>query len=285
MHRIDARDLIVTDAVHRNAKVNWKKSELRIKEKISSVLSKSSVIVTQGFLGESPEGKPTTLGREGSDYTGAILAYCLDAAKFTVWKDVNGIYNCDPKVFPKAEKIDFLDYTEAIEMTYYGAKVIHPKTIKPLENKGIPLVVRTYITPEDEGSVISKVGQENYPPIIVRESNQIMLQLSTRDLSFVVEENIAEIFGLLDRFRQKVNVLKNTAVSFIICITDQGKRSEECMDSLAKRFQVEGVRNLELLTIRHSTKGLYAEMTKDRVVHFNDHYGNTIQVIMGCKIS
>ncbi len=275
----DARELIITDDIHRNAKVDWVRSLPVIEGQLISALKKEEVVVIQGFLGRDKNGSATTLGREGSDYTGAILAHCLEAQAFTVWKDVDGIYSADPKTFAEAEKINHLDYREAIEMTYYGAKVIHPKTIKPLQNKGIPLHVRSYVDPSAPGTVISQRGQGIYPPIIVRESGQTMLRISTNDLSFVAEDHLAKIFGLFDRYRVKVNAMKNTAVSFVVCFKDDGHRSEACIRKLKEDFELQILRDLSLLTVRHYNEELLDRLTRHQVIYFTERYGSTIQVI------
>ncbi len=276
---LDARDLIVTDDVHRNARVIWEQSIPKITELVHDCLLTSDVVVTQGFTGRSMSGAPTTLGREGSDYTGAILAYALEADSLTVWKDVDGIYSSDPNRSDDAVKMGRIDYREAIEMTYYGAKVIHPKTIKPLENKNIALIVRSYLHPEVEGSVISASGAASYPPIIVRETHQLLLKVRTRDLSFVAEGHLADVFRLCNEYRVKVNAMKNTAVSFLLCFTDDGHRSQQCIEALRESFDVELIDDVELITIRHSTPHLVDSLLQHRVIYFRESYGSTVQVI------
>jgi len=276
---LDARNLIMTDDIHRNARVLWEESIPQIRSQIHNSLIDHDIVVTQGFTGRSVSGAPTTLGREGSDYTGAILAYALDADSLTVWKDVDGIYSSDPNRSSEAVKMDVIDYREATEMTYYGAKVIHPKTIKPLENKGIQLIVRSYVNSDKSGTIISSVGAKAYPPIIVREENQLLLKVKTRDLSFVAEGHLADVFRLCNEYRVKVNAMKNTAVSFLICFTDDGRRSQQCIEALRESFDVELIDDVELMTIRHSTPQLVESLLRHRVIYFKESYGSTVQVI------
>jgi len=276
---VDARSMIYTDDVHRNAKVNWELSSPEIKNTVREALETAEIALTQGFLGRTTDGVPTTLGREGSDYTGAILAYCLDAQSMTVWKDVQGVYSADPKKYDKAVLLDQISYKEAIEMSYYGAKVIHPKTIKPLENKQIPLCVRSFIEKDEVGTVISEIGPPDYPGILVREQDQTLLRISTEDLSFVAEEHLAVIFSLFDKYRIKVNAMKNTAISFVACVKDDGERSRKCVEKLKESMRVEEIDDLELITIRHGSSQMINEITADRVIYFRESYGATTQLV------
>ncbi|MEL6988481.1 MAG: aspartate kinase, partial [Bacteroidota bacterium] len=209
---LDARDIIQTDNTYRDGRVNWQLTKERTKSTIPTLLEKG-LVITQGFIGSTSENFTTTLGREGSDYSAAIIGYCLDAGSVSIWKDVPGILTGDPKLFEDVEKIDQLSYREAIEMTYYGAKVIHPKTIKPLQNKAIPLHVKCFLDKEGSGTIISNEEVNNYPSIVVVEHNQCMLHISVNDFSFVAEHHLSEIFTLLAKHRIKVNLMRNTAIS------------------------------------------------------------------------
>ncbi|MGB1121711.1 MAG: aspartate kinase, partial [Saprospiraceae bacterium] len=220
---VDARQLIRTDDTYREGKVDWDVTPQQFKSVITPLLSKGFV-VTQGFIGSNEAGKTVTLGREGSDYTAAIAAYCLDAEDMTVWKDVPGILTADPRLFKNVTKLDRLSFREAIEMTYYGAKVIHPKTIKPLQNKSIPLMVKSFINPAGEGTMISENLQSAYPPVVVVEKNQALIQVARKDFSFVDEESLSKLFHLFAQHRIKVNMMQNTAIGFSICINNVPER-------------------------------------------------------------
>jgi aspartate kinase len=274
----DARGMIYTDEIHREAKVNWELTKPKLKSKVFSDLEKVDIVVTQGFIGSTTENHTTTLGREGSDYTAAIVAYCCDAESMHIWKDVPGVLTADPKVNPKAERLSKLSYDEAIEMTYYGAKVIHPKTIKPLQNKNISLHVRPFSDPADEGTIIADYKIINYPPILVVEKNQALLHISVNDFSFVAEEHLAQIFKLISLNRIKVNMMKNTAISFTLCVLDDREKLVKFQIGLPENLKLECIYGIEIITVRHFTNSFLDEVLLGREVLFEDRHKQNIQL-------
>lgn len=257
---LDARDYILTDNHYREANVDWEKTEEKVRLDIPHILDES-IIVTQGFIGSTSENFTTTLGREGSDYTAAIFASCLNANSVTIWKDVPGVLNADPKWFDKTELIPELSYTDAIELTYYGATVIHPKTIKPLQNKKISLHVKSFIKPDEAGTVIRTTNQMLPVPSFIFKVNQIQLNIQPRDFSFILEDNLSHIFQLCHQNRIKINMMHNTAIRFSISVDDTGKNVQNFIDELKKRYKVDYLNDLELITIRY-----YNQETIDRVL-------------------
>lgn len=276
---IDARKVVHTNDIHRGATVNWAKTEATIDSMVKPMLKNNATIVTQGFIG-GHNGAITTLGREGSDYSAAIFAYCLNADSLTIWKDVKGVLTADPREFEGAVKIDRLSYREAIEMTYYGAKVIHPKTIKPLQNKGIELIVRSFINREDVGTRIVQEVEISYPPIVVIEKDQCLLHISTRDFSFVAEHHMSQIFDAISRHRIKVNMMRNTAISFTVCVTNEKQRLERLVDALSKDFVVNVDEDLELITVRHQGETDILSLVGARNIIFEERIRNTVQLVV-----
>lgn len=252
---IDVREIIHTDNTWREGKVNWE-----LTEKSSAMLNSNSIYVTQGFIGRTPDNFTTTLGREGSDYTAAILAYCTNAESVTIWKDVPGVMNADPKWFDETRLIDQMSYQDAIELSYYGATVIHPKTIKPLQNKKIPLYVRSFLQPDEKGTVINDLQSPLPVPCFIFKINQILLSISPKDFSFIVEENFSEIFRIFSEFNVKVNVMQNSAISFSVCADNDERKIPGLIAKLRENFRVLYNDNLELITIRY-----YDQPTIDRV--------------------
>lgn len=277
---LDVRDVILTDNTYREAKVDWVETEKRINIKINQLAKDYDVIVTQGFIAATSENFTTTLGREGSDFTASIFSYCLGVKEMSIWKDVPGILSGDPRLFEDATKIDQMSYREAIEMTYYGAKVIHPKTIKPIQNKGIPLHIRSFIEPEGTGTWISDQKDVDYPPIIVFEHNQCLLRIATKNFSFVAEDHLSEIFSLVAKHRVKIKMMKNTAVSFIISADNDAHRIQKLVTDLSENFNIDQQEDLELLTIRHYNKEIIERLTQDRTKLFVERIPNTIQMIV-----
>jgi len=257
---LDARDCILTDNTHREARVYWPETEARIRAIVPPLLQ-NQVVITQGFIGSTTENFTTTLGREGSDYTAAIFAACLDAESVTIWKDVPGVLNADPKWFDETELIPELSYLDAIELTYYGATVIHPKTIKPLQNKGIALYVKSFINADGKGTCIRATKEALPVPSFIFKVNQVLVSILPKDFSFIVEDNLSDIFSLFHRHRIKVNMMHNSAVSFSVSIDDTGDNVHDLLDDLRNRYDVEQQRGLELITIRH-----YNQQTIDRVL-------------------
>ncbi len=275
---LDAKDLLQTDNTYREGKINWEKTNIAVRQNIDS--SKNGFHLTQGFLGKSEEGYTTTLGREGSDYTAAILSFCLDVESMSVWKDVPGILNADPRKFSKVTKLDKISYQEAIEMTYYGAKVIHPKTIKPLQNKNIPMHVRSFLDSSLEGTIISKESEEGYPPIVVLEPKQTLLKISTKDFSFVAEHHLSQVFSKLAKHRIKVNMMRNTAISFSVCITHREHRLKQLIEELKNEFDINQVQNLELITIRHWNREIMENLKRGKIVLLEERIKDTLQMVV-----
>jgi len=257
---LDARNYIMTDNTYTEAQVNWEKTEAIIQAEIPKILGEY-IGVTQGFIGSTSENFTTTLGREGSDYSAAIFAACLNAEHVTIWKDVPGVLNADPKWFEKTELIPELSYTDAIELTYYGATVIHPKTIKPLQNKNIQLNVRSFLNPEVPGTKIKSTNVSLPVPSFIFKVNQILVSISPRDFSFIVEDNLRDIFNLFHQFRIKINMMHNSAINFSVAVDDTGQNILEVLDELKKKFKVNIETGLELITIRY-----YNQETINRVL-------------------
>lgn len=275
---LDAREVIATNGIHRDATVDWERTRSNIEEKIRPILDNDGHVIIQGYIG-GHNGETTTLGREGSDYTAAIVAFCLDTSEVTIWKDVPGVLSGDPRDFENVALIERLSYREAIEMTYYGAKVIHPKTIKPLQNKGITLFVRSFEDPDAPGTLITQDVEVSYPPIVVIEKNQALLHISTLDFSFVAEHHMSLIFDKVSRHRIKVNMMRNTAISFTVCVTDS-ERVDLLIEDLSREFNVVIDRNMELVTIRHYNNGDINDIIGTRPVIFEEKIKDTLQMVV-----
>lgn len=276
---LDVRDVIITDSTFRDARVQWDITAHNAKQKLPALFDKTNVIITQGFIGSTQQNETTTLGREGSDYTAAILSYCIDAQSIHIWKDVPGVLTGDPKLFDEVAKLPRLSYREAIEMTYYGAKVIHPKTIKPLQNKQIPLYVRPFQDMHSEGTLISDVQEVVYPPIIVIEPNQCLIHISTKDFSFVAEHHLSKIFSLLSKHRLKVNMMRNTAISFTVCVNQVLDRIEKFHADINGEFKTLRDDDLELITIRHYTPDILKDMKRNKLILFEERLSDTVQMV------
>lgn len=257
---LDARDIISTDTNYREGTVDFDKTRKHAREIVIPALDEKGIAIIQGFIGKTLTGNTTTLGREGSDYTSAILAYCLDAESVTIWKDVPGVLNADPKWFDNTIKIDHLSYQDAIELSYYGATVIHPKTIKPLQNKGIPLFVKSFLKPDDPGTRIDNDFSQLPVPCFIFKVNQVLISVSPKDFSFIVEQNLSNIFTELAKYKVKANVIQNSALNFSICMDDDAEKVPGLIASLKENFRVLYNKNLELVTIRY-----YDQPTIDRV--------------------
>lgn len=275
---LDIRELLFTDDWHRNARILWEKSSAQIKQLIGN--SDCKMFLTQGFIGRTEAGNTTTLGREGSDYTAAALAYMLDASEMTVWKDVEGIYSADPAEYPDAVLIPELSYSEAIELSFFGAKIIHPKTIKPLQNKKIPLRVKSFIHPELNGTLISEYSARiTYPPIRILKKNQVLISISPKDFSFISDDHLSVIFSIFARHRLKVNVSENSALSFTVCTDNDPQRVTKVLNSLKENYQVKFNENLELLTIRHYNNELLDELQRGRNILLEQRNRSTLRIV------
>lgn len=258
---IDMRRAFLTEQRHKDANVNIEATAIRLKREIGA--SDVSVFVGQGFIGGAPDGTTTTLGREGSDYSAAIVAHVLDAESMSVWKDVDGILNADPKKFPDAKKLDRLNYTDTIEMAYSGAQIIHPKTIKPLETKNIPLYVRPFGDKNAPGSVITGDVERAYEPIMIQK-DQVLLNLHSRDLSFVLEEKFAKVFTTFDSHRIRINLVHNSAVNLYMAVDASWHIDEAISELVAEGFDVEKMEDMEMVTIRYYTEELYHNYAFDK---------------------
>jgi len=277
---LDVRGYIHTDNTYREGVVQWDKTRESINRDIPALLDKG-IVVTQGFLGGTSENFTTTLGREGSDYTASIFAACLNAQSVTTWKDVPGILNADPKFFKNTVKFDELSYSEAIEMTYYGASVIHPKTIKPLQNAHIPLLVKPFTDPSASGTIIKEDGVNTFiKPVIILKQNQVLLSISSKDYSFITEDHLSDIFGLFAQNQVKVNVMQTSALSFSVCFDFYEERFEKLLNNLQQDFKVKYNTGLTLITIRHHAENALKELTEGKTVLLEQVSRNTAQVVV-----
>lgn len=273
---LDVRAFIKTDNFYRRANVNWEAT----KATIASNLNTNTLNITQGFLGSDANNFTTTLGREGSDYTAAIFAYCLNANQVTIWKDVPGVLNADPRYFENAQLLHQISYTEAIELAFYGASVIHPKTLQPLQRKEIPLYVKSFLNPKKNGTCVGKgkAIEPNVPCFIVKK-NQVLISLSSLDFSYIVEDNISEIFSLLHQHKMKVDVIQNSAISFSVCVEDMYQRLDHLLQLLKAKFKVTCYNNVSLYTIRHYTNEAVAKIEKNKTVLMKQITQQTVQIV------
>ncbi len=277
---VDVRDVVRTDDNFRDAFIDWNITREKVQAGIVPLFRDVDLVITQGFIGSTDENESTTLGREGSDFSAAIFANILDAESQTIWKDVEGVMNADPKEFPDAVIMDALSYREVVEMAYYGAQVIHPKTIKPLENKNIPLHVRCFLKPELAGTVISNKPVHHLPPVIVLKKNQVLMELSSKDFSFVEEKPLGQLHEMFDQIRIRPNLSQNGAISLLCCLDDKPEKIEKLALAASEIFDVQLQKNLTLLTIRHYTEEKISELTKGKSIVLEQKTTDTIQVLM-----
>ncbi|WP_370390124.1 aspartate kinase [uncultured Winogradskyella sp.] len=275
-HWLDVREFIKTDNYYRRAKVDWEQTQ----ELISRSFNSSQLNIIQGFLGSDSNNFTTTLGREGSDYTAAIFAYCLNAKSVTIWKDVPGVLNADPRYFENAQLLHQISYREAIELAFYGASVIHPKTLQPLQRKEIPLHVKSFLNPVAHGTVVSK-GKAIEPevPCFIVKKNQTLISLSSLDFSYIVEENISDIFSLLHHYKMKVDVIQNSAISFSVCIENIFNNLDRLLQHLKAKFNVTHHENVSLYTIRHYNAKAIEEIERDKTVLLKQLTQETVQMV------
>lgn len=274
---LDVREMIKTDANYRDAKVNWEITQESIKQNVNV----NKLNITQGFIGSDPNNFTTTLGREGSDYTAAIFAYCLNAENVTIWKDVPGVLNADPRYFENAQLLHNISYREAIELAFYGASVIHPKTLQPLQRKEIPLYVKSFLNPTNDGTAVAKgVGIKPNIPCFIVKKNQVLISLSSLDFSFIVEDNISEIFKLLHDCKMKVDVIQNSAISFSVCVDNKFNNLEKLLNTLRSKFKVTHYENVSLYTIRHFTEVAIEGLQKDKEILLEQRAEQTIQLVV-----
>lgn len=277
---IDVRDVFRTDDDFRDADIDWEITTANVRDKIKPLFAEYNIVLTQGFIGATDENESTTLGREGSDFSAAVFANILDAESLTIWKDVESVMNADPKQFPDAIPIPVLNFNEVIEMAYYGAQIIHPKTIKPLQNKNIPLFVKSFIDPELVGTIIHNKVVHQLPPIIVLKENQVMLQMSSRDFSFIGEHYIGRLYQLFESLHLKPNLTQNGAISFVCVFDDRAEKLEKLALEASAFLDVQVMKNLSLLTIRHFHKEIFEKLTIDKKILLRQQTQTTIQVLM-----
>ena len=276
---IDIRKVFITDDTFREAQIDLQQTNTKVLDVFD--FEKQSVYLTQGFIGGTLDGIPTTLGREGSDYSAAILANILNAEKVVVWKDVDGILNADPQYFQDTSKLEKLSYQETVEMAYFGAKIIHPKTLKPLHNKNIPLHVRSFINTENEGTIIHCFKQYDQElPIYILKKEQVLISLFPKDLSFIIEDELSRIFKYLSEHRIKVNLIQNSAISISICVDNSNNKVKKMIDHLKEDFKVLYNDKLELLTIRHYTTDSIEKVTKGRKIYIDQRSRHTAHFVV-----
>ena len=277
---LDVRDIFRTDDNFRDANIDWAFTQQKVEEIVAPVFKNTNIILTQGFIGATDENESTTLGREGSDYSAAIFANMLNAESQTIWKDVEGVMNADPKKFNDAIFISHLSFNEVIEMAYYGAQVIHPKTIKPLENKNIPLHVRCFLNPMLPGTIISKQPVHHLPPIIVVKENQVLMQMSSKDFSFIGETGISSLYKLFAEIKISPNITQNGAISLLCGFDDKAEKIEKLALAASQLFEVTVEKNISLLTIRHYNQAIVQQMTNGKDIVLEQKTKETIQILM-----
>lgn len=275
---IDARQVLRTSNYHREAKVLWDISREIAEKQLS--FTDSKCYLTQGFIGSTLNNQTTTLGREGSDFSAAALAYLLNATSITIWKDVAGVLNADPRWFKDAELIPELSYKEATELTFFGAQIIHPKTLKPLQNKQIPLYVKSFYKPSFSGTKVFDDANYFDIPIYIRKENQALISISPMDFSFIVEDNIRDIFDVFTRFRVKVNLMQNSALSFSVSINYDKRRFDEMIEELKAEFKVYYNLNVELVTIRNFNSKKAIDLTANRKIYMEQKTRNTASYVL-----
>ena len=273
---IDARNCIKTNSKYRGAKVEWNITNKKIKDYISD----SKISVTQGFIGSDKNNFTVTLGREGSDYSAAIFAYVLNAESLSIWKDVPGLLNADPKFFNNTKLLNQISYSETIELAFYGASIIHPKTLQPLQKKEIPLLVKSFKNPQSKGTIISKgIDIEPLVPCYIFKQNLILLKLSSLDFSFMVEDNISDIFKELHKFKMKVDVIQNSAISFSVCFFDKYNKIKELIKNLEGKYKIDMHKNVSLFTIRHFDEKSIKKITNKRKLLLEQRTEKTVRLI------
>jgi aspartate kinase len=278
---LDVREVISTDDTFRDGRILWDATQKQMNARVKPLLVQHPLIITQGFIGATATGATTTLGREGSDYTAAVFANMLDAASLSIWKDVDGLKNADPRLFDDTINIDKVNYNEVIEMAYYGAQVIHPKTIKPLQNKKIPLYVKCFLDKNLPGTLIH-AGAETIklPPVIVLKQRQVLMTITTRDFSFITEENLSKLYTIFHDIRIKLNLMQNGAISFSCCIDQDAGKIERLIKTLHRDFRITYNEGLELLTVRHYENGIVEKLTHGKQVLLEQKSPLTIQRVL-----
>ena len=278
---LDCRLLLRTDESWREGRLNWTVTENNLRTTVPALLKHAGVLVTQGFVGGTTKGRTTTLGREGSDYTAAIFAYCLRARSVTIWKDVAGLLNADPKIFPDTVRYPEISYRETIEMAYYGASVIHPKTLKPLAERNIPLHIKSFLDPAAEGTLIHDCQHPALAPAFIRKTDQCLLSFESKDFAFISEENLEVIFGALAQAKLRINVMQNSAISFSVCTDFSERRVHQLLDLLREQFTLHYNTGLTLFTIKNYDAASVAQLTGGKVLLLEQRTRSTFQFV--CK--
>ena len=279
--RIDARKIITTDNNYTAAKINWTRTADLVKKVTTSLFAAGKFMLTEGFIGADGQGNPTTLGREGSDFSAAILAYVLDAREVTIWKDVPGLMNADPNRFDDSIKLDQISYHEAIELAFYGASVIHPKTIQPLQKKNIPLLIKSFYQPENNPSVISDdTSMDDKIPKIIIKDNQVLLSIQSKDLSFIAEDNLTAIFKAFSRQKIHINLMQHSAVSFSVCFNHHPNKLDALLNDLRSDFPYKYNTGLQLITIRHYTEEIIENLLEGKEVFVEQKSRSVFQMLV-----
>lgn len=282
---MDARKLVRTDRQYRQAEVNWEKTTSNFQDRFVPEFDQNDVLITQGFVGHTSEGFTATLGREGSDFSAGIMAYCCDADDVTIWKDVPGMLNADPKWFDNTVKLEQISFKEAIELSYYGASVIHPKTIKPLQNKKIPLYVKSFIQPEADGTIIQEsTASDHLVPSFIFKMNQILFSFTPKDFSFLVEKNLSHIFDLLSQSNAKINIMQNSALDFSILVDAEKVSIDRILELFSDDYRVKFNEGLELVTIRHYDQATIDRVTIDKEILLQQKTRETARLVVKQKI-
>ena len=271
---LDARKYIKTDQNYREGIVNWEKTK-----ELISTLDKSKSYITQGFIASDEEQNTITLGREGSDYSAAIFAYCLDASALTIWKDVPGVMTGDPRKFENATLLSYISYEEAIEMAYYGASIIHPKTLQPLKQKHIPFFVKSFLKPTEKGTKVSVTDKNVHEETYILKENQKLVHISTKDFSFIAENHISLIFNLLSKLKIKVSLMQNSAISLALCLDDSFKNSEKFIENLESEFNLEIIENVSLFTVRNTNLTNIEKFYKNKDILLEQISRKTLQIV------
>jgi aspartate kinase len=278
---MDARALIRTDHTHQEAKVDWQKTEELIRSNMLPAFSDADILLTQGFIGHTREGFTSTLGREGSDYTAGILAYCSEAESVTIWKDVPGMLNADPKYFENTKKLEAISFKEAIELSYYGASVIHPKTIQPLQNRNIPLYVKSFIDPKADGTVIqASSSKDHLIPSYIFKFDQALFSFTPKDFSFIIEENLSVIFGKLADLQVKINLMQNSALSFSILVDQKKVNRAALLNLFQQEYEVKYNEDLSLVTIRHYDDKTIQQVTDGKEIILQQRTRHTARFVL-----
>ncbi len=277
----DAGDLIITENKYVEAKVQWNKSIAKIKDKITLLFKDNDIVISQGFIAKTESGECSTLGREGSDYSAAIFANAINSEDLTIWKDVPGLLNADPKFFDKTYKLDYISYRETIELAYYGASIIHPKTIQPLKKKSIPLYIKSFLNPNDKGTTVQQEAfADSMISSYIFKKNQVIVSISARDFSFIAEDSLSLIFKQLNSYNLKVNLMQNSAISFSICLDNNKELVHSFIADMQKIFKVRYNENMELITIQNYNQDVIDELIGNREVFLEQKSRTTVQILV-----